>query len=286
MGFDEDHMDEHDVLLVRDAMDRTTAALPPLPDLVGPAVAQGRRRTARVRLAAVGGVLCVAALGVAGAVTLPGDEGQGQPRATVGQASAPPTPVGQVATPPTPTGRPPVHIVPKPGETSMADLPPAERARQESFQDQAVGVLQDLLPEAVGTVQRTDLEVRRYQATNAGRTFVVIFSVRPSEAEDGDNPCIAAKKMVCATDTLPGGIRARASTAPTDSGTITETQVTFRYGSSRVMLSISPDEVSNTSAPVTNAQLLDVVKDPRFLDLVEEADRHPMEKKVRSVHGG
>lgn len=265
-------------------MARTTADLPPLPDLVRAARAQGRRRTSRIRAAIGGGVLAVAVLGVAGALALPGG-GSGATR--VGEVAAPPSPSAPPASlQPTGQPRPPVHLVPSPGESSMADLPAAERTRQEDFQNRAVGVLQGLLPESVGTVQRTDLNVRMYQGTKDGKTFVIIFSVRPSGSDTSGKPCLEAKGLVCKKTTLPGGIEATALTMPINNGNVTASELSFRYGRSNVRLSVNPHEASNTSAPVTNDQLLELARSSAFLDLVKAAEADPVEKEQQTIVGG
>ncbi|MFJ6052417.1 hypothetical protein [Streptomyces sp. NPDC092307] len=278
MGINEDLADERAARLVRDAMDHATAELPPPLDLVGPARAQGLRRRARLRAAIGGGVLAVAALGLSGAFVLPGgDQESTRSSGVIGVAPSPTDTAGPV---------PPVHIEPSPGESSMADLPPAERARQENFQNQAVGVLQRLLPGTVGTVQRTDLSVRMYHATKDGKTFVVIFSVRPSEPGTTQQPCVEVKGTTCKKTTLPGGIVAHAMTLPMDSATTTGAALTFRYGKSDVRLSVNPHTASNSSAPVTDDQLLELARSPAFLDLVKTADANPMEKTQRTIQGG
>ncbi|MEU9147312.1 hypothetical protein [Streptomyces sp. NPDC048349] len=268
--------DDRAALLLRDAMDRTTADLPPLPDLVGPARAQGRRRKARVRVAVGGGALVVAALALAGVVALPA--GGGGPR-TGG--------VTGVAAPPSSTAPPPpVHLEPSPGQSSMADLPAAERTRQEDFQNRAVGVLQGLLPPSVGTVRRTDLSVRLYQGAKDDKAFVIIFSVRPAGPADTGSPCHEARGEVCKKATLPGGIEATATTAPVNDGNVTETRLSFRYGKSKVSLVVSPHDASTTSAPVTNDQLLDLAGSPAFLDLIKSADADPVEEQQRAHPAG
>ncbi len=279
MGTNEDHADDRAAaLLVRDAMERATAELPGITDLVGPARTQGLRRKARVRAAIGGAVLAVAGLGVAGALVLPG----GGDRGTTGT-----TGVIDVAAAPTTSGPPPpVHIEPTPGQSSMADLPPAERARQENFQNQAVGVLQELLPDTVGTVQRIDLSVRQYQGTKDGKTFRIIFSVRPFEPGSTSQPCMNVRGMICKTATLPGGIEGKAATSPINNGNVTESRLWFRYGASDVSLTVNPHDESNTSAPVTIEQLLELAKAPGFLDLVKSADRDPLEKMQRTIVGG
>ncbi|MFD7260581.1 hypothetical protein [Streptomyces sp. NPDC059874] len=278
MGTNEDLYavpDDTAVVLVRDAMDRTTADLPPLPDLVGAARAQGRRRKARVRFAIGGGALAVAALGVAGAVALPVDNDKQKSSGVINVAAPPSSP--------STTPQPPVHITPSPGETSMAHLPPAERAKQEDFQNRAVPVLQSLLPPTVGTVQRTDLNVRMYHGTKDGKTFTIMFSVRPSGPGTNPKPCLEVKGQVCKKTVLPGGIQAHAGTAPINNGNVTETRLSFHYGRSDVSLSISPHDESNTSAPVTNDQILELAKAPAFLDLVKAADADPVEKEQKTA---
>ncbi|MEU4729097.1 hypothetical protein [Streptomyces sp. NPDC023588] len=71
-----------------------------------------------------------------------------------------------------------------------------------------------------------------------------------------------------------------------DSATLTGSRLFFRYGNSNVQLSFNPDVASNTSAPVTNDQLLELAKSPAFLDLVKTADSNPMEKPQTIVPGG
>ncbi|MER6256993.1 hypothetical protein ABT224_37230 [Streptomyces sp. NPDC001584] len=279
MGTNEDRTDDRAAaVLVRDAMDRATAELPATADLVGPARAQGLRRRARVRAAIGGAVLAVAGLGLAGAFVLPGGDDEG-PTGSTG--------VIDVAAPPASSGPPPpVHLEPSPGESSMADLPPAERARLENFQNQAVGVLQQLLPPSVGTVQRIDLGVQHYQGTKDGKTFHIVFSVRPFEPGTAPQACREIKGTVCSKTTLPGGIEANAWTSPVNSDTVTESRVWFRYGASNVSLAVSPHDASNTSAPVTAQQLLDLAKSSAFLDLVKAADRNPVAEMQRTIVGG
>ncbi|MEU7604296.1 hypothetical protein [Streptomyces sp. NPDC041003] len=266
------------VLLVRDAMDRTTADLPALPDLSGPARAQGLRRRARVRAAIGGGVLTVVAIAVAGTVALPGSGGGGATR--VGVAASPPA--GQTE----PQPLPPVHLEPTPGQSSMADLPPAERTKQEQFQNRAVPVLQGLLPPAVGTLQRTDLSVRMYQGTKEGKTFTVVFSVRPTGSDTDPRTCLEVKGRTCKKGALPDGTEVIASTSPVNDGDVTESRIFFRYNKSNVSLSVSPHDASHTSAPVTNDQLLTLAKAPAFLDLIKAADAAPVEEAQKILPAG
>lgn len=257
--------DDGAVMLIRDTMARTTADLPPLPDLVGPARAQGRRRKARVRFAIGGGALAVAALSLTASVALPA--GGGGQRAG-GVAGAPVRPSGSASAPP--------PLLTSPGPERMADLPEAERIKQENFQKQAVPVLQSLLPQAVGTVTPTGITVREYLGTKDGKTFTITFSVRPSGGY-GVEPCREVADQVCSQSTLPGGIEAYAGTQRLITG-LTSVWLGFEYGKSNVGLSVGPHEGSNISAPITNEQILELAKDPAFLDLVKAADADPVEK--------
>ncbi|MFC9269193.1 hypothetical protein ACFTXJ_15660 [Streptomyces zhihengii] len=267
----DDTEDARTVLLVRHAMDTASADLPPLPDLAGRATDEGRRRRGRRRLALGTAALAVMVAGAAGAVLLPG--GTGAPAAVAPAAAPSPAPE-------------PVHIEPTPGEETMADLPADELSRRVAFQDEAVGVLQELLPPGTGTVRRTDLNVARYQVDRGGSAFVLIFSVRPSTRSQATPVCAEAKGAVCATAVLPDGVKARAVTEPVGSGEVTATEVTFTYGRSEVTLSLSPDESTGVSAPVTNEQLLAVASDPAFRELLRYADERPMEPLATSVRGG
>ncbi|MBC2905326.1 hypothetical protein [Streptomyces cupreus] len=290
MGDNMPEDDQRNALLVRDAMERTVAELPPVHDLVPTAVTQGRRRRARARLAIAAGIVCVAGAAVVGAVGLPagGDGGTTVRPAASGtpEPSESPTPVQEPE-----AYRTPVHIEPTSDEeTAMADLPPAERKQREDFQQRVAVLLDELLPDAVGLIRPVDLEVRRYQGeTDDGKVFPVIFSVRPSGGGSGPKPCPdepgALKGGSCERTTLPGGIEAISYRMLSDSPETTATMVYFSYGNSDVALTVTPDTNATTSAPVTSEELLAVVGDSRFLDLVRYADKNPMQESQISIAG-
>lgn len=290
---------EADDLLIRAAMEQAADGAPALPDLVPVALVQGRRRRNRARAAVGAGVTGVVALGVFGAVVSTwSPDGRTQPAQTWSAASqsttvSPPPPPAATATPQ--AVRTPVHIEPTPGESSMADLPAAERTRQEQFQQQAAALLDELLPGRLGTVRPVDLAVDRYQAGRDGNTFPVVFSVRPKAAPGGavpaDPPCrdIPSKGLRCRSVMLPGGITFRTVTAVGDakeSYAITSVDLRFGYGDSTVRLSVGGDDTTMVSAPVNADQLVTAASDSKFLELVKYADRHPMEDKEHSVRGG
>ncbi|MFJ3588164.1 hypothetical protein ACIQUY_09595 [Streptomyces sp. NPDC090231] len=306
-----------ETLLIRAAMEQATDGAPTLPDLVPAALVQGRRRRTRAR-ATIGAVVTgVVALGALGAV-LPLWNGSGsggtEPARTWSAASRPsgiaptpapenvptdvPSPVssdapsGATSAPasPVPTDAPEpstVHIQPSPGQSSMADLPAAERKRQQKFQRLAALVLGELLPRKVGPVHPVDLAVSQYQAGVGSEIYPVVLSVRPESDRSvapQEAPCrqYPDGPLRCKRAVLPGGIEARAVTSVAGqdgSPAAASTLVRFTYGDSAVVLSVGGDDGTGGPSPVTADQLLAVAGDPEFLELVKSAAAHPMESK-------
>ncbi|MFF3172748.1 hypothetical protein ACFVQ0_08990 [Streptomyces sp. NPDC057900] len=311
--------DEAETLLIRAAMEQATDGAPTLPDLVPAALVQGHRRRTRAR-AAIGAVVTgVVALGTLGAV-LPLWSGNGngngngnggtEPARTWSAAARPtsiaPTPSPENAPTSTPTDvpspassgpvspvptdapeLPTVHIEPSPGQSSMADLPAAERTRQQKFQRHAALLLSELLPRKVGSVHPVDLAVSRYQAGIGSEVYPVVLSVRPGSGRSvapQEAPCPQYPDDLphCERATLPDGTEARALTSvagPDGSPAATRTLVRFTYRDSAVVLSVGGDDGTGGPSPVTAGQLLAVAGDSRFLELVEYATAHPMESK-------
>ncbi|MFJ6466527.1 hypothetical protein ACIQM0_36890 [Streptomyces sp. NPDC091387] len=298
---------EAEILLIRAAMEQATDDAPTPPDLVPAALVLGRRRRTRAR-AAIGAVATgVVALGALGAL-LPmwGGSGGTEPARTWSAASqrtsiAPSPEPTSVPSPeptdtpvPTDTAEPSrVHVEPSPGESSMTDLPAAERTRQEGFQRQVALLLGKLLPQ-LGPVRPVDLAVSRYRAGTGGNVFPVVLSVRAASERSvapQEAPCrnYADRAPRCQQAMLPGGIEARAVTVLADSDgspASTSTVVRFTYGGSAVALSVGSDEGTGEPLPVTADQLLAVAGNPRFLDLVKYAAEHPMETKEYEARVG
>ncbi|WRZ13569.1 hypothetical protein OG892_23750 [Streptomyces sp. NBC_00341] len=310
-----------ETLLIRAAMEQATDGAPTLPDLVPAALVQGHRRRTRAR-ATIGAVVTgVVALGALGAV-LPLWNGNGsggtEPARTWSAASRPtgiaptpapenvptnaptdvPSPVSSDApsgaasapAPPVSTVAPEpstVHIQPSPGQSSMADLPAAERKRQQRFQRLAALVLGELLPRKVGPVHPVDLAVSQYQAGVGSEIYPVVLSVRPGSDRSvapQEAPCrqYPGGLLRCKRAMLPGGIEAQAVTSaagPDGSPAAASTLVRFTYGDSAVVLSVGGDDGTGGPSPVTADQLLAVAGDSRFLELVKYAAAHPMESK-------
>ncbi|WP_327176279.1 hypothetical protein OG599_13905 [Streptomyces sp. NBC_01335] len=278
---------ETSAALLRAAMEHASDQAQPPGDLVAGAVVQGRRRRARAQIAMGAGVTAAVALGIF-AVTAPGSSGA--PAQATGVGSAPDS--GRDLGPgsdPTAEYRTPVHVVPSPGESSMADLPAAERKRQQRFQQTAATTLDHLLP-GTGTIRPVDLRVDQYQLTDGSAAFPLTFSVRP-EGKGEDHhaaACVSdpAKHLTCRQVVLPGGIHATARTSAMNSLDTTGISVEFGYGDSLVEISVLPDDLHAASAPVTVEQLTTITGDADFMRLVAYADKHPMEEERTTVVGG
>ncbi|MFE1904474.1 hypothetical protein ACFW96_12525 [Streptomyces gardneri] len=135
--------DNDDMVLLRDAMDRTTDGLPPLPDLAPLAVYEGRRRRARARFAVAAAAFGVLAVGGLGLTAL-------LPRPAADVAGVPP-------------------------RTAAETL----RARIAEHQRKAAALLDELLPAKVTDVSPQPNGAAKYLITADGETFRLVFSVRP-----------------------------------------------------------------------------------------------------------
>ncbi|MFF8836145.1 hypothetical protein [Streptomyces sp. NPDC015130] len=133
--------DNDDMVLLRDAMDRATDGLPPLPDLAPLAVREGRRRRTRARFA-VGVALAVVTAGALGLTLLP---------------------------------RPAADVAGVPPRTAAETL----RARIAEHQRKAAALLDELLPAKVTDVSPLPKGAAQYLITADGESFRLVFSVRP-----------------------------------------------------------------------------------------------------------
>ncbi|MFC9591272.1 hypothetical protein ACFTUC_15975 [Streptomyces sp. NPDC056944] len=159
---------DHDITLLRDAMDRAADGLPPLPDLAPVAVREGRRRRARSRLAIGTAAFAVVTAGVLGVTVLP------RPGADVPGVS---TGVGS-----------------------------AEQERKARYQQRMAALLDELLSPKITDVRPVKDKVGEYRFTAGGETFRMVASVRP--IGDGPGPCTwNPKSAACAGKKLQvGGI--------------------------------------------------------------------------------
>ncbi|WP_426365430.1 hypothetical protein [Streptomyces sp. E-08] len=131
---------DHDITLLRDAMERTTDGLPPLPDLAPIAVREGRRRRARSRLAAGTAAFAVVTAGALGLTLLP---------------------------------RPGSDV---PGVSANVG---GEAGRRADYQRRMAALLDELLPPKVTAVRPVKDEVGLYRITVGGGTIRMVASVRP-----------------------------------------------------------------------------------------------------------
>ncbi|WP_031012498.1 hypothetical protein [Streptomyces sp. NRRL F-5727] len=141
--------DNHDSVLLRDALDRTADGLPPLPDLVPLAVREGRRRRARSRLAVGAAAFAVVTAGAVGLTLLPGS-GPG---------------------------------VPAPAASAVREtrLTGADWVRREKYQEEMAQLLQQRLPRKVTRVRPVGDggdPVSEYLIEAGGESFRMVVSVR------------------------------------------------------------------------------------------------------------
>ncbi|MFF5975637.1 hypothetical protein ACFY7C_29420 [Streptomyces sp. NPDC012769] len=265
---------------LRDALDRTAEDLPPLPDLAPLAVRQGRKRRARARLAVVTAAFGAVTAGALGLTLLPGTD-----PAPAMPAVVPSSAVGSGSPG---ASHPPVVVEETPGVTPPDNpdgLSPAERERRAEHQQRVAALLDELLPPTVTAIRPVKDEVAVYRITAGGTSFRMTVSVRPTD-DRALKPCpdVAGGKIVCEAVGFDGDREAHLLSMPVDEADTLGSYVNFLYGKSRVLLSVDPQ---GASAPVTPRQLLAVAEDPRFLDLVRQADASPMETKAPpTVKGG
>ncbi|MFG2330668.1 hypothetical protein ACGFMM_13665 [Streptomyces sp. NPDC048604] len=273
------HDTTDDTTMVRAAMDRTAEGLPPLPDLTPVAVRLGRRRRARARLTVVGGAFATVTAAAVGLTLLP-DAGS----ATAGQAgvgAAPPAAATPYATP--------VELEPTPGQEPSA-MTEAERARAAQFQQRAVALFDELLPPAVGDIRPVLGNGSLYRVKAHGRYFSLKMTVRP-KGDDGPDTCanMPAKGGTCEKITLAGGLVVHAYREPINDLDTFHTRIAFVHGKSRVMVASTPMEEpgkKSVSSPVTPRQLAALPADSRFLDLVADWEKNPVETYRSPVRGG
>ncbi|GAA4838210.1 hypothetical protein GCM10023235_11710 [Kitasatospora terrestris] len=275
------------VLFVREAMGRVAGELVPPPGMTLRAVREGRRRRLRSRLAIGGAVLGTAVLAsfgltaVLGTGTGPGSGGAG----TVPLAAGDGTPARVFPTVRlSPTASPPPTASP-----SASGGTNGERVRVEAFRQRTAAVLQDLLPPGVGGINLIDDQVSGYLGKSPQGSYFIRFSVRPAPNGPRERTCPAGapgKLGTCTLVELPDGASASVQVVPEGDGTVTLTRASFHFGGSDVSVSVSPDDSTGGSAPVTADQMAGFVLAPRVLDLVQEADLHPVESPGVSYDEG
>ncbi|WP_282694907.1 hypothetical protein [Streptomyces sp. CC208A] len=137
----------------------------------------------------------------------------------------------------------------------------AERERREEYRRKMAALLDERLPETVTGVRPVGDRVSDYRFDAGGRTFRMAVSVRSVCAGMGPDPS------------------GRKSVAELRSGAISElggrVLVQYTYRERDVTFIVYADSAETT---VAAKELSAVAQDPRFLELVKEADAHPMEE--------
>ncbi|MGC0419246.1 hypothetical protein [Embleya sp. AB8] len=295
---------------LRMVLDRATAELPPLPDLVPGAVRQGRRRRLRSRA-----VLGAAVLGSVAAVAVPtlllaplggGSEttGAGSSQST-GELPLVPAnwPANQPLAAPT-KAYPTVQVTEtaKPGDrTKPPKLTREQTELRYAFKQKVADVLSKLLPANAGEIRVPLDGPQDYLLVSGDKTYTITFRVdvppadaanaapsqRPSVGRDGGSPAgqpngscaemsvgqgSKISEIGCTEGKLPDGtpisVFGRSSVREGTVGPATPTTV-FNYHEVGVALALLADAKSNTAPAVSNEQLVKVVTDSTFLQLVD-----------------
>ncbi|WP_030758438.1 hypothetical protein [Streptomyces griseus] len=142
----------------------------------------------------------------------------------------------------------------------------AERERRADFQRRVAALLDETLPASVTAVRPVEGEVSGYRIEADGRTFRTVVSVR-KQSERSLAHCeeSAEARARCASDELRGGPISSMDDRVT---------VGYLYHRSTVTLTVHG---GGAEPPVRPEDLFRVARDPRFLELVREADARPME---------
>ncbi|MFI6586549.1 hypothetical protein [Embleya sp. NPDC050493] len=287
----------------RMVLDRATAELPPLPDLVPGAVRQGRRRRLRSRaMIGVVGAASVAAIAAPTLLLAPwagGDTGRaGSSRPGELPLNPANWPTDQPLAAPT-TAYPTVHVTPT-REGRTGEPTRAEVELRYAFKQKVADVITKLLPPDAGRIVIPDNSVNAFRLVAGDRTYNFTVRVDPptpaadetglangpagSNAVAGNKPCSARlpqnPPVPCADGRLPDGsaisvghISAAKGAGPSgikEGPPPPSTPIAhFAYHGAEVMFTLFRDERTDSAPPVSNEQVLRVVTDPTFLEVVD-----------------
>ncbi|UIX31404.1 hypothetical protein [Streptomyces sp. GQFP] len=224
---------------LRELMERAAAGLAPLPDLTQEAVRLGRLRRIRARLAVVGAVVGVLAVGGIGSVAFGG----------LGSAAS--QPVSPAAAPPSASR---ASAVPSPAPSMTAPTPVASASEDAVRGARTAEALTRALGDLIGTVTPDGAD--RFAGRLKGHIFPVTFQVMPgggSLAECSDLPETAT---TCSTALLPDGSEVRVIVSGDTLWGGQSFSVSYRYAESTVNLTVTPDADAKVSPPVTVDQLV------------------------------
>ncbi|MFC9337214.1 hypothetical protein ACFT0G_22615 [Streptomyces sp. NPDC057020] len=164
-----------------------------------------------------------------------------------------------------------VTVLPRPGAdaTGVSTGVGGEAERRADYQRRMAALLDELLPAKVTSVRPVKDETGQYRITVGGRTFPMVASVRP--AAEGRGACTwNPKSAACAGKELQsGGI----------SG-LCGAYVQYSLGRSEITLRVRS---GTSSGPLAVEDLLAVGQEPRFVNLVKEADARPVQPREKSL---
>ncbi|MEV7531446.1 hypothetical protein [Streptomyces hydrogenans] len=150
---------------------------------------------------------------------------------------------------------------PVPAASSAVGEKPAERERREEYRRRMAALLDERLPERITGVRPEGDRVSEYRIEAGGETFRMVVSVRRATV-GGPGPGPSA-----------GGDGAELRLGPvSESGDRVHVGYTYRRSDVTFLV-----YAGRAAAPVSASDLFPVAGDPRFLELVEEADARPME---------
>uniref|UniRef100_A0AAU1ZYH9 Uncharacterized protein n=1 Tax=Streptomyces sp. NBC_00093 TaxID=2975649 RepID=A0AAU1ZYH9_9ACTN len=224
---------------LRELMERAAAGLAPLPDLTQEAVRLGRLRRIRARLAVLGAVVGVLAVGGIGSVAFGG----------LGSAAS--QPVSPAVAPPSASR---TSAVPSPAPSLTAPVPVASASEAAVRGARTAEALTRALGDLIGTV--TPAGVDHFAGRLKGHIFPVTFQVMPGGGGLAECRDLPETATTCRTASLPDGSEVRVIVS---GGTLWGGQsfsVSYRYAESTVNLTVTPDADAQVSPPVTVDQLV------------------------------
>ncbi|MFJ8132908.1 hypothetical protein [Streptomyces hydrogenans] len=147
---------------------------------------------------------------------------------------------------------------PVPAASSAVGEKPAERERREEYRRRMAALLDERLPERITGVRPEGDRVSEYRIEAGGEAFRMVVSVRRAAVGGpGPGPSAGAELRLGPVSELGGRVH-----------------VGYAYRRSDVTFLVY---AGRAAAPVSASDLFRVAEDPRFLELVEEADARPME---------
>ncbi|WP_436787601.1 hypothetical protein [Yinghuangia sp. YIM S10712] len=252
----------------------TADELGPTPDLAPEALRRGKQSAhlARTRNGAIAVTAAVVVLTPAALVAPVWNDGKTPSAASQYSVTSPLRPTswptaGPSLAPPT-TAYPVVHVPPT-AEDDRTPLTKEQEEVQYAYKQKAADVLQQLLPPELGSMQVTDFDLNGFQIADDRFTYPITFRIDPADAGAGTLDCTG--RPGCLTKRLPNGDLA----AVMQPNPPMAPNATFVYKSHSVGFGVYSTD-PNAEPPITMEQLLLVVTDPKFIELVDFRIANPV----------